>query len=86
MYPAAYDVQRPNPDETALVVGSLLNVEQPRATIAAQAAAGRSAAQVADELVAGFEPGLFDIARNTTTVPSSFRLLLPSVTSSDGGA
>jgi hypothetical protein len=83
LYPAEYSVERPNPDEAVLVIGSLLNVEQPRAYIAVQDAVGRSAAQAADELTAGFEPGQFDIARTDTTIAGVDAVLLDHVPGQD---
>jgi hypothetical protein len=55
LYPVGYSVERPNEFEIVLVVGSLLNVEQPHTYIEVQEADRRTAAQVADKLVADVE-------------------------------
>src|SRR3972149_3733171 len=47
LYPTGHEAQQPNENETVLYVGSLLNVEQPRAYIEVEPAARRAAAQVA---------------------------------------
>jgi hypothetical protein len=62
LYPSAYGVERPNENETVLVVDSLLNVADPRVYIEVEDAAGRTAAQAADEIVASF-PEDFAIER-----------------------
>lgn len=67
LYPNGYDVEQPNENETVLVVGSLLNVEQPRAYIEVREAAGRSAAQVAEESVATLPSG-FEVERAGLTI------------------
>jgi hypothetical protein len=55
LYPVAYKVERPNEAETQLVIGSLLNVQDPRVSIATQKAEGRTAGQFADELLASYQ-------------------------------
>ena len=66
LYPSGYSVERPNPEETALVVGSLLDVSNPRVYIQVSAAEGRTAEQAADVIVADF-PG-FEIVRSDATI------------------
>jgi hypothetical protein len=50
LYPTAYKVEKPSPGQTDLVIGSLLNVTDPRVGIAVDATSGRTAADVADEV------------------------------------
>jgi hypothetical protein len=66
-----------------LVVGSLLNVEQPRAYIEVQDAAGRSAEQVADELTTDFDPVLFNIQRSSTTIGGEQAVVLDNMPGQD---
>ena len=66
LYPIAYKVEKPNPNETDLVVGSLLNVQEPRVNIVVEEAGGRSAEQMADAFLAAVDG--FDITRTSTTV------------------
>ena len=81
LYPAGHKVERPNADEVALVVGSLLNVTEPRVGITVTPAAGRTAATYADEIVAGFEG--FEIARSETTVAGEPAIVLDDVPGQD---
>ena len=82
LYPVGYEVRYPNDSEAILFVGSLLNVEQPRASIHVQAAAGRTAAQVADEVVAEWSMG-FDIQRTEVTVGGEQVIVLDNVPGQD---
>jgi hypothetical protein len=82
LYPAGYQVQYPNDSEAVLFVGSLLNVEQPRASIEVQGAADRTAAQVADELVAEWSMG-FSIQRTEVIVDGEQVLVLDNVPGQD---
>jgi hypothetical protein len=66
LYPDVYKMEKPNEMETDLVIGSLLNVQDPRVNIVAQKAEGRTAAGVADEIVANFQG--FEIERRAATV------------------
>lgn len=54
LYPSEYKVEKPNEVETTLVIGGLLNPDDPRASINVTPADGRSAAEVADEILADF--------------------------------
>jgi hypothetical protein len=81
LYPAGYDVQHPNEHETVLFVGSLLNVEQPRAYIKVQEAGGRTAAQVADELTAAFAG--FNIKRTNVTIGGEAAVVLDNIPGQD---
>jgi hypothetical protein len=51
LYPTAYKIEKPSPGQTDLVIGSLLNVSDPRVSVAVEAAEGRTAADAADEVV-----------------------------------
>lgn len=81
LYPTGHKVERPNVDEVTLVVGSLLNVTEPRVGITVSDAAGRTAATYADEIVAGFEG--FEIARSETTVAGEPAVVLDDVPGQD---
>jgi hypothetical protein len=54
IYPNEYHVEQTNENETVLSIGSPLNVADPRLTIEVQDAAGRTAGQAGDEIVAEF--------------------------------
>jgi hypothetical protein len=82
LYPVGYQVRYPNDSEAVLFVDSLLNVEQPRASIKVQPAADRTAAQVADELVAEWSMG-FDIERTEVTVGGEQVIVLDNVPGQD---
>lgn len=81
LYPAGHKVERPNPDEVTIVVGSLLNVTEPRVGITVTPAAGRTAQTLADEIVAGFEG--FEIAQSATTVAGESAIVLDDVPGQD---
>jgi hypothetical protein len=85
LYPEAYTVEHPNPDEIVLVVGSLLNVEQPRLHIEVQEAEGRTAAQVADGLVADVEAAMpgFNVERTTVTLDGEQAVVLDHMPGQD---
>jgi hypothetical protein len=51
LYPTPYKIEKPSPGQTDLVIGSLLNVSDPRVSIAVEAAEGRTAADVAEEVI-----------------------------------
>jgi hypothetical protein len=82
LYPSGYQVRYPNDSEAVLFVGSLLSVDQPRASIKVQGAAGRTATQVADELVAEWSMG-FDIQRTEVTVGGEQVIVLDNVPGQD---
>jgi hypothetical protein len=81
-YPTGYDVQYPNEHETAIFVGSLLNVEQPRVTIEVRDAAGRAVEQVADELVAEIPVG-FEIPRTSIVIDGEQAIVLDNLPGQD---
>ena len=79
LYPVTHKVERPNPQEVVLVVGGLLNAGDPRAMI--NVSEGRTAAEVADEIVAVFEG--FDITPSQTTVAGEPAMVLDNVPGQD---
>lgn len=81
LYPITHRVERPNPDEVVIVVGGLLNAGDPRVMINVTASSGRTAADHADEIVAGFEG--FEIARSETTVAGESAVVLDNVPGQD---
>ncbi len=85
LYPAAYLTEQPNPDETVLFVGSLLNVEAPRAFIEVRDAAGRTAPEFAAEIIAdltGGQPG-WDIQQRTATIGGEPAIVLDNLPGQD---
>ena len=82
LYPMGYDVMYPSGYEMVLAAGSLLNVEQPRAYINAQDAAGRTAEQVADELAAEFAVGS-DVRRTSVMIDGEEAVVLDNVPGQD---
>jgi hypothetical protein len=81
LYPSGYSVERPNSEETALVVGSLLDVSNPRVYIKVSDAGGRTAEQAADAIVADF-PG-FEIVRSSATIGGQSAVVLDGVPGQD---
>jgi hypothetical protein len=81
LYPSGYSVERPNPEETALVVGSLLDVSNPRAYIKVTDAGGRTTDQAADAIVTDF-PG-FEIVRSSATIGGESAVVLDGVPGQD---
>jgi hypothetical protein len=81
LYPLAYKVEESNPSETSLVIGGLLNAEDPRVDIMVEEAKGRTAAAVADEVESGF-PGL-NIERSTITVGGVEAIVLDKLPGQD---
>jgi hypothetical protein len=85
LYPDGYTVEHPNPDETVLVIGSLLNIEQPRLHIEVQETEGRTAAQEADERVADVKAAMpgFDVERTMVTVGGEEAVVLDHMPGQD---
>jgi hypothetical protein len=73
-YPAQYKVERPNPEETILVIGGMLNAGDPRVHIRVTDAAGETAASAADRIVRDFPD--FTLERATTTVAGEQAVVL----------
>jgi hypothetical protein len=85
LYPTGHESQQPNENETVLYIGALLNVQQPRAYIAIEPAGGRTAAQVADALIADVSaalPGL-EVKRTSTTVDGEAAIVLDDMPGQD---
>jgi hypothetical protein len=81
LVPADYTVFEPNPDELVIAKGTLLNTIEPRAHIVVTPAAGRTAEQIADEIVA--EMAGFEIKRSRTEVASQPAVILDNVPGQD---
>jgi hypothetical protein len=77
LYPTAYKVEKPNANETDLVIGSLLNVQDPRVSIVVEAADGLSAGQMADGFLAAVDG--FDVTRTSTTVAGVKAIVLDNL-------
>lgn len=83
LYPATYTVEKPNENETVLVVGSLLNVADPRVHIEVSEAAGRAAAEVAGQLEAEASiPGL-EVKRSSVTIGGEEAIVLDNLPGQD---
>jgi hypothetical protein len=81
LYPDEYSVERPNPEESALVVGSLLDVSNPRVYIKVTDGGGRTAGDAAQATIADF-PG-FDIVRSDRTIGGQDAVVLNGVPGQD---
>lgn len=81
LYPTTHKVERPTPQEVVLVVGSLLNSGDPRASIIVTPLGDRTVAAVADEIVAGFEG--FEITRAETAVAGEPAIVLDGLPGQD---
>lgn len=81
LYPAGHKVERPNPDEVVLVVGGLLNAGDPRAMITVTPSDGRTAPDLADEIVAGFEG--FEVERSDGSVAGEPAIILDNLPGQD---
>ena len=77
LYPTGYDIARTGEKGTTLFIDSLLNVEQPRVDIIVEDAAGQSAEQVADEILAGLKG--FEIERSTRQVGGEDAVVLDNL-------
>ncbi len=60
IYPEGYTVERPNPDETVLVVGSMLNTQDARLHFEVHDAKGRTAEEVAGAIEADVREAMGD--------------------------
>ena len=84
LYPDEYAVYYTSANEVSIVVGSLMNHIEPRASISVERAAGRTATQAADELMAEFGGGAgFDIERDSTTVGGQEAIVLDNMPGQD---
>ncbi len=78
LYPDDYQVAEPSPGEVVLYAGSLMDVSRPKVFIQVADAAGRTAAQAADAIVAEFGEGVervfgvtvgYEVAERLDNVP-----------------
>ena len=76
-YPADYKVEKPNPEETILVIGGLLNAADPRVHIRVTDADGATADTAADRVVADFKD--FPLDRSVRTVAGEPAVVLDKV-------
>jgi hypothetical protein len=83
LYPTGYQVEQPNEDETILVVGSLMNVEDPRVHIEVSEAGDRTAEEAADQVEADYAvPGL-EVERSSATVGGEEAIVLDNLSGQD---
>jgi hypothetical protein len=67
LYPAEYKVEKPTPEETVLVIGGLLNPSDPRVFMNVTPTDGRSADEIADQIVADLGSG-GEVERSSITL------------------
>ncbi len=85
LYPIEYKVEKPNQSETDLVIGGLLNVQDPRVNILVEETSGRTAEAVADEVAADVEsafPG-FSVERSSITLDGVEAIVLDKLPGQD---
>ncbi len=85
LYPIEYKVEKPNQSETDLVIGGLLNVQDPRVNILVEETSGRTAEAVADEVAADVEsasPGI-SIERSSITLGGVEAIVLDKLPGQD---
>jgi hypothetical protein len=81
--PVDYQVEQPSPGLTTLTLGGPLDVENPRLHITVSDAAGRTAAEIADQIEADFAVPGVTIARSTTTIEGNEAIVLDGVPGQD---
>jgi len=81
LYPIGYKVEKPSDIETELVVGSLLNAEDPRADIKVEDAAGRTADERAKQIAADFTG--FPIERSSVVLGGVEAIVLDKLPGQD---
>jgi hypothetical protein len=81
LYPVGYKVEKPNDAEMALVVGSLLNAEGPRADIVVEDAGGRTADDLAKQIAADFAS--FPIERSSVVLGDGEAIVLDKLPGQD---
>lgn len=82
LYPDQYKVEKPNADETVLAIGGLLNTVDPRVSINVQPTDGRSANEIADQIVADLGSG-WDIERSEITLADETAVRLDGLPGQD---
>jgi hypothetical protein len=81
-FPSNYDIAQYSETGVSLIIGSLLNTQQPRADIRVEAAEqGLSVDQIADQFAAEYEG--FDLARNEITVDGVKAIVFDQVPGQD---
>jgi hypothetical protein len=83
LYPAEYSMVLVEPGVRELVVGSVLNHERPRLSIAIEEAAGRTLEEVAAQLEADYVPTGWEVARAYTTVDGVEAVVLDNLPGQD---
>lgn len=81
LYPATHKVERPSDDEVSIVIGSMLNAQDPRVNIKVIPGGDQSAAAYADEIVAGFPD--FEIVRSEASIAGEPVVVLDNVPGQD---
>lgn len=82
LYPDTYEPVYPNDDETVLVVGSLLNVEEPRVIITVEDAGSQTVGQTADSLLAEF-PAEFNLVKTPLQIGGEEAYMLDNLPGQD---
>jgi hypothetical protein len=81
LYPAGYKVEKPSEIETDLVVGSLLNAEDPRVSIRVEDAGGRTADELAKQITDDL--GAFPIERSSIVLGNVEAIVLDKLPGQD---
>ncbi len=79
LYPAGYTVEQPNENETVLVVGSLLNAEDPRLHVEVTAAEDLTTAAAAGQLEADTSIAGVEIERSLVTIGGEEAVVLDNL-------
>jgi hypothetical protein len=82
LYPAGYLAEQTAPGATSIVLGSRMNHSDPRVGIEVSDAQGHTLAEIGDQLVADYAPGLA-VERGTTTVGGAEALVLDNLPGQD---
>ena len=87
LYPAGYTTEQPNPQETIIGSGSLLDVQNPRAYIVVRDANGRAASEIAGGIVAEVEASLpnWGVKQSTTEIGGETAIVLDNLPGQDIG-
>ncbi len=81
LYPVGYKVEKPSEVETDLVVGSLLNAEDPRVNIRVEDAGGRTAEELAEQVTVDFEA--FPVERSSIVLGNVEAIVLDQLPGQD---
>jgi hypothetical protein len=87
LYPVGYATEQPNPQETIISSGSLLDVQNPRATIVVRDANGRAASEIAGGIVAEVNASLpsWSVKQSTTEIGGETAIVLDDLPGQDIG-